>query len=106
MQKELKVKVGDRLCLSDHCGSEIVTVKRVTQTGRIRIDQNGFQYDKYGNQMGCGTWDWGSYLSYLTEEKEREIHEKETIKKARAVIEKRSLNLTFEEAKKILEVLK
>lgn len=53
---ELKVKVGDELLYTYSAGGtireKIVKVIKVTLTGRIRIDADDSQYDKYGERMG------------------------------------------------------
>lgn len=53
--EELKVKVGDKLIYHSYGFNKIekiATVIKVTPTGRIRIDCNDSQYDKYGKIMG------------------------------------------------------
>ena len=52
---ELKVNEGDKLLYSYGYSynrvEKIVTVTKVTPTGRIRIDYNDEQYDKFGNEV-------------------------------------------------------
>ena len=58
MEEELKVKPGDELLCTTHHYSgtrkSIVTVTKVTPTGRIRILESGAQFDKYGKHLTLG----------------------------------------------------
>lgn len=109
--EELNVKVGDKL---RYCGGsiynrveKIVTVRKVTPTGRIRIDCNDSQYDKYGNEMGKGgTWSRYSTLRIPTEEDYKRIKEHNAKAKALLLIRKLDMhNISYEQAVKIIEIL-
>ena len=78
---ELKVNVGDKLLYSYGYSynrvEKIVTVTKVTPTGRIRIDFNDKQYDKFGNEMGRkDIWSSYSSLSVLTDKDFERIKKK------------------------------
>ena len=108
---ELNVKVGDKLLYSygysyNHF-ERVVTVVKVTPTGRIRIDFNDTQYDKYGREMGNrDVWSCKSHLSMVTEEDIKRIRENDTISKAlRLVKELDTRNLGHEKALQIIKIL-
>lgn len=114
MEEELKVKPGDELLCTTHHYSgtrkSIVTVTKVTPTGRIRILESGAQFDKYGKQMGRGTsraaaFDAWAELSVPTQEDYKELQEKKVIAKAILAMERARKNLSYELAVKILEAL-
>lgn len=109
MREKLNVKVGDKLLYQYWNFREryekIVTVIRVTPTGRIRIDYCDSQFDKYGVKMGDGY----SFpcLSIPTEEDYKRIEENSIISKALFLMgEKNKKNLSYEQAIKIIEILK
>ncbi len=110
MEEELKVKPGDKLlCTTYHYSGtrkRIVTVAKVTPTGRIRIAESEVQFDKYGEQMGGrGNFEAHSSLSVPTQEDYKELQEKRTIAKAISAMERASKHLSYRQAVKILEVL-
>ena len=102
--EELKVKVGDKVLY--HRWSivanveKIVTVTKVTPTGRVKIDWCDTQYDRYGREIGSRR---SSSISIPTEEDYERIRENETISKAQSLMEK--AKLTYEQAVKIIEIL-
>ncbi len=113
--EELKVKAGDTLLCTTHHYSgnsvRLVTVAKVTSTGRIRVSGLDTQFNKYGRQMGRGrgrasigeAWD---ELSVPTPEDYKAIEKASTIAKARAALEKAARSkLSYEKAVKILKVL-
>lgn len=106
--EELKVKVGDELLYncgySDGKVGTIVTVTKVTPTGRIRIDWNGCQYDKYGNEMQSGRFGSSSYLSIPTEADYKRIKENKVKKIALYIINRLETNMDYEKALKIIDV--
>lgn len=108
--EELKVKVGDKL-LYTHSSrgvkkEKIVEVIKVTPTGRIRINNDNSQYDKYGNKMGDhDIWAGYSRLRKPTEEDYIRIKENNVIAKAKKVLQNIRLeDLTYEKALKIIEM--
>lgn len=107
---ELNVKVGDKLLYiwgyPHNRVEKIVTVKRVTPTGRIRIDYNDEQYDKYGKEMGNkDMWSCSSSLSIPTEEDYERIKKNNAINKALRIIGKINKdNLDYDKALKIIEI--
>lgn len=109
---ELNVKVGDKLLYnygySFNRIEKIVTVTRVTPTGRIRIDYNDEQYDKYGNEIGKrDRWSCSSSLSIPTEEDYERIKKNNVINKALCIIGKINKdNLDYDKALKIIEIFK
>ncbi|MCM1225187.1 MAG: hypothetical protein NC548_63120 [Lachnospiraceae bacterium] len=108
---ELNVKVGDKLLYSwgyvHNRVEKIVTVSKVTPTGRIRIEEYDERYDKYGNQMGNrDSWSCGSHLSIPTEEDYERIERKRIISKAMSLIGNiKRENLSCDTALKLIEIL-
>lgn len=110
MYEELNVKVGDKVLYRVWTFSgtveRIETVTRVTQTGRIRIDGSGSQFDKYGREMGCNSWRGGANLSIPTDEDYKRIEENAVISKALSLMEKlNKKTLPYDKAVKIVEIL-
>lgn len=114
MRKELNVKPGDELLYTSHHYSgtqkRIVTVIKVTPTGRIRILESDAQFDKYGEQMGRGTslataFDAWAELSVPTQEDYKELQEAKVIATAISAMNRVSKNLSYELAVKILKTL-
>lgn len=108
--EELKVKVGDKL-LYTHSSrgikrEKIVEVTKVTPTGRIRINNDDSQYDKYGEKMGDhNVWTGYTRLRKLTEEDYIRIKENDVIAKAKNVLTNIRLeDITYEKALKIIEM--
>lgn len=105
--EELKVKVGDELLYncghSDGKVETIVTVTKVTPTGRIRIDWNDCQYDKYGNEMRNGRLGVTSHLSIPTEADYKRIKENKVKKIALYIINRVKTNMDYETALKIID---
>lgn len=79
---ELNVKVGDRVAYiagGFHSAKTIETVSKITPTGRIKLERfKDIQFNKYGRAMGDG---YRGRITELTPELEKEIMEKQTIKK-------------------------
>lgn len=107
MYDQLNVKVGDKVIYHHGLGKkQIATVTKVTPTGRIRIDCSTSQFNKYGISMGDSGWTH-SFLSEYDEEVAHEIISKQYIDLAfRLMREFRYDDLTVEDAKKIIEILK
>lgn len=109
--EELKVKVGDKVLYqsgySYNAFEKIVTVTRITPTGRIKTDYNNVQFDKYGVEMGNrGRWSPKAYLSILTNEDCRRINENQVIDKACVLISKvKKSDIDYNKALKIIEIL-
>lgn len=108
--EEIKVNVGDKLLYSygySHNRVEkIVTVTKVTPTGRIRIDYNDEQYDKFGNEIGKkDRWSSRSSLSIPTEEDFERIKKNYAINKALYIIGKiKRDNLDYDKALRIIKI--
>lgn len=107
---ELNVKVGDKVL---YCGGnplnyveKIREVTKITPTGRIRISGCDSQFNKYGKQMG-DNGDWFTYsISIPTEEDFDRVKKNNAIEKAVSLCRKvKSKNITYEQAKKIIEIL-
>lgn len=80
----------------------LVTVTKVTPTGRIRIDSNDRLYNKYGREMGVSS----VYSSYLYEPKDEDFERikiAETKKKASRILRTLANNMDYETALKIIE---
>ena len=109
--EELNVKAGDKVLYtygySYNKTEKIVTVTRVTPTGRVRIDFNDCQFDKYGCEMGKkDTWSCRAHISKLTDEDTKRIKVKYAINKAVSLCESvNKNNLPYEKALKIIEIL-
>lgn len=112
MIEELNVKVGDKLLYRTgyiyNRVERIVTVTKVTPTGRIRVDYSDKQYDKYGNEMGSrDIWTCRSSLHLPKEEDYERIKVNNTIAKALLLMKKQSEGtLSYEQALEIIEILK
>ena len=108
-----KLKVGGQECigvkLAEKAGDTPAHIQftKVTPTGRIRIDCNDGQYDKYGKIMGQkNIWDTHSYLTIPTDEDIKRIEENNTIAKALYMVrELNKDNLDYDRAVKIMEIL-
>ncbi len=102
---ELNVKVGDKVLYERRGRERIVTVTKVTPTGRIRIDFTDSQFDKYGHQMGGDTW-FSSRIRRATPEDIKRIEQKKTILKAYELCQTiDAKSLSYEKALKIIEIL-
>lgn len=105
------VKVGDKLLYrggSFHTKIErIVTVTKVTPTGRIKIDYCESQFDSSGKEMGKrGVWDFPAFLSIPSNEDFERIKAKNTKEKALSLMSRCSKdNLSYKQAIKIIEIL-
>lgn len=110
MREKLNVKIGDKLLYQwgylYNRVEEIVTVTKVTPTGRIRIDYCDTQFDKYGHEMGNrDRWSCNSSVSIPTEEDYKRIRENDVKSKALSLIGKlNKQNITYEQALKIIEI--
>ena len=108
VQEELNVKVGDEVlyCSSPFYGYEVIaTVIKITPTGRIRINKTDSQFDKYGNQMGECSFYGRGHIYLLTEEKREHLFQENEISKCKRIFEKMKNNLTYAQAKDILNIL-
>ena len=109
---ELKVNVGDKLLYnygySYNRVEKIVTVTKVTPTGRIRIDDNDEQYDKYGYEMGNkDRWSCRSTLSIPKDEDFERIKKNNAINEALNIIRKLGRNsIDYDKALKIIAIFK
>lgn len=112
MSEELNVKVGDFVLYQwgyvHNRVEKIVKVVKITPTGRIRIEGCDEQYDKYGRQMGNkDRWSCGSHIRIPTDDDYKRIKENSAISKALLLISsKNKQNLSYEQAVKIIEILK
>lgn len=81
--KELNVKVGDRVAYTSdgfYSAKTIETVSKITPTGRIKLERfKDIQFNKYGREMGSDFY--RGHIEELTPKLEKEIMEKQTIKK-------------------------
>lgn len=112
MREELNAKVGDKLLYQTGYNiynqvERIVTVTKITPTGRIRIDYSDKQYDKYGNEMGKrDSWTCCSHLYIPKEEDYERIKANNAIAKALLLMRKKNKEtLSYEQAVKIIEIL-
>ena len=104
-REELKVEPGDRVLFvyGYNSGCSIETVERVTPTGRIVLkdDFRTYNFNKYGEQTGCGLADFAGYIRKLTNEQENNI-----IPMCIHFFEEKRDEITFEQAFEILKILK
>lgn len=110
MNNELKVKAGDKVLYRYNSWGRSVerieTVKKVTPTGRIRIEGMDSQFDKYGREMGVDAWSEHAILSIPTEEDYKRIKENAVISKAISLVKDLSRKtLSYDKAVKIIEIL-
>lgn len=111
MIEELNVKVGDKLLYQTgypyNQFEKIVTVTKVTPTGRIRVDYGDKQYNKYGNEIGKrDSRIYRSHLYIPTEEDYERIKTNNVIEKALSLMNKRGKEtLSYKQAVKIIEIL-
>lgn len=110
MNNELKVKVGDKVLYQYNSWGKgverIKTVKKVTPTGRIRIEGMDSQFDKYGREMGGDVWSGHAFLSIPTEKDYKRIEENAVISKALSLVKDLSRKtLSYDKAIKIVEIL-
>lgn len=111
MREELNVKAGDKLLYRTgytyNQVERIVTVTKVTPTGRIRVDCGDKQYDKYGNEIGKrDSWTCRSHLYIPTEEDYERIKVNNAIAMALLLMGKQNKEtLSYEQALKIIEIL-
>ena len=102
---ELNVKVGDKVIYERRGMESIVTVTKVTPTGRIRIDFIDGQFDKYGWKIGGDIW-FCPRIKRATPEDIKRIEQKNTILEACKLCQTISTkNLSYEKALKIIEIL-
>lgn len=108
---ELNVKIGDKLLYQRYgitgMYERVVTVTKVTKTGRIRIDYDSNQYDKYGEMMGSwNIWDSKPHLYPLKDDDMQRIKEKRTILKAVILCgDVKTNNISYEQALEIIKIL-
>jgi len=103
MAEELKLNVGDNVVVRGCFSDEIAKVERITPTGRIYV--KGKYYNKHGWEIGGDTWE-KAYIDYATKEEIDRILQKQAINKAHHLMRNCNIeNITFEQAKKIIEIL-
>lgn len=103
---ELNVKAGDKVIYIHRRQESIATVKKVTPTGRVKIDLSDRQFNKYGDAMGSGDI-WGSpYIRKATPEDIKRIEQKRVILKAYDLCHTvETKKISYEKALKIIEIL-
>ena len=106
---ELNVKVGDKVLYKGgrNCIEEIREVIKITPTGRIRISGSSSQFDKYGSEMGNrNAWIPSHCITVATKEDIERVKRNDTVRKAVFLCNKAdNKNITYEQAKKIVEIL-
>ena len=104
--EQLKVKAGDKVIYNYRGQEHIVTVTKVTPTGRIRIDFNDRQFNKYGSPIGCRDHYFQPHIYEATPEGIKRIEQKEAILKAYNMCHNVYLeDLNYDMALKIIEIL-
>ena len=101
----MEFKVGDKVILEK--SKTVGTVTRVTpKRGDIVVDFGNYQatFDKSGWDKNSDAW-YSSRIVLLTPEIEKEINDERIIDKCKRVFEKKSKQLTAEQAVKILEIM-
>ena len=99
---EHKFSVGQLVVTTN---DSIGTVKRITPTGRVVVRfESGYEetYRKDGSAFSNDIWSYERIVP-LTDERLRQIYEKETVKKCRKMFEE--TKLTYDQAVRILEIL-
>ena len=103
---ELNVKVGDKVIYEYRGQERIVTVTKVTPTGRIRIDFNDRQFNRYGNPIGDREPYFRPHIYEATPNDIKRIEQKEVILKAYELCHTvETKNISYEKALKIIEIL-
>lgn len=104
--EELNVKAGDKVIYNYRGQERIVTVTKVTPTGRIRIDFNDCQFNNLGNQIGNrDAWPC-PHIYEATPEDIKRIEQKEVVLKAYDLCHTvETKNISYEKALKIIEIL-
>lgn len=109
MMNELKVKIGDEVIYHTRgffSKSIITTVKKVTPSGRIRVEYNpNIVFDKYGREMGNKNSNYRLSISECSKEQKEKILKEETVSRCISKIMEEKDNLTYKQAKEILEIL-
>lgn len=106
---ELNVKVGEKLMLTIYSwrfrNEKIVTVKKITPTGRIKLEENDHVYNKFGELISPKTVNVIENLKAPTTKDFTRIYNNDVIKKARYIlINMEDKELSLDEAKKIIEL--
>lgn len=102
---KLNVKVGDKV-IYEYMGVErIVTISKITPTGRIKIDFDDSQFNCYGDEIGRkDAWNHPFIREATSDDIER-IDQKQTIIKAYELCHTvETKNITYEKALKIIEI--
>lgn len=74
------LKIGQPLLCTDFYREYIVTVKKITPTGIISINEDSRKFNKNGRMRGYKGYHTAPRLSILTHEKMIEMHKKEIVK--------------------------
>ena len=103
---ELQFHVGDRVYIE---GGQIVSigvVKRITPTGRIRVDFGTYEatFNKSGWLLGADIYS-GNYIRHLTKEKEEKFANAALIRKCLEKFDHHRKKLTVMQAQEILKIL-
>lgn len=102
------IKVGDKVIYYSGWGNDnIATVTKVTPAGNFATDKTGKTlWDKYGHARGGSRWDTSIIIEY-SEERAKKVTESRIIAKAIGMMRKcDKSNLTVEQAKAIIDILK
>ena len=102
------IKVGDKVLYYPNWGfGEIATVTRVTPAGNFATEETGkILWDKNGNARGTGVWNRSCVRPYSEEEYERIVEEKIITKAINMMREYDMSDLTVDQAKAIIDILK
>lgn len=104
---KLSVKEGDLVLLHQGVGitreEKLVHVKKVTPTGRIRVENCEYQFSPYGKRLGGDAWS-SAEVSLPTEEDVKRVKENETIQKAHRMLREMK-EISYETAVKIIAIL-
>lgn len=101
------VKEGDLVLLRRGSGitweEKLVHVKKVTPTGRIRVEDCEYQFSPYGMRLGGDAWS-SAKLSLPTEEDIKRVRENEVKQKAYKML-REVKELSYDTAVKIIAIL-
>ncbi len=109
MQEELKVEVGEEVLYLPAAYTKIekiAVVTKITPTGRIKINKSKKTFNKYGIATGDSIWSGSDFIYKLTPEKKQELIQESIIKLCITKFDKCKDDLSFEQANKILEILR
>lgn len=101
-----ELKIGDKVFVKSIYSTRLATIKRITPTGQININESSVKFNRYGKEMAHQGWGH-SYLSEWTQEEETELIRIADRKQILYKLSKFDYNiLTDEELHQVLKICK